>query len=49
MKIFVLIITKKILNKLSKLFKFINPNSVIERFIEKDFEIVKKSAVPNTP
>ena len=43
MKIFVLIITKKILNKLSKLFKFINPNSVIERFIEKDFSgIIEK-------
>ena len=43
MKIFILIITKKILNKLSKLFKFINPNSVIERFIEKDFSgIIEK-------
>ena len=43
MKIFFLIFTKKILNKLSKLFKFINPNSVIEKFIEKDFsEIIEK-------
>ena len=43
MKIFFIILTKKILNRLSKLFKFISPNSVIEKFIEKDFsEIIKK-------
>lgn len=43
MKIFFLILTKKILNKLSKLLKFINLNSVIEKFIEKDFsEIIEK-------
>lgn len=43
MKIISLIFTKKISNRLSKLFKFINPNSVIEKFIEKDFsEIIEK-------
>ena len=40
MKIFSLILTKKILNKLSKTFRFINPNSVIEKFIEKDFSAI---------
>ncbi|WP_288982434.1 capsular polysaccharide synthesis protein [uncultured Treponema sp.] len=43
MKIILLILTKKILNRLSKLFKFISPNSVIEKFIKKDFsEIIEK-------
>lgn len=37
MKIFFLIFKKKIFNRLLKFLKFINPNSVIEKFIEKDF------------
>lgn len=40
MKIFFLILTKKILNKFSKICTFINPNSVIEKFIEKDFSAI---------
>ena len=37
MKIFLLILKKKLFNKLSKIFHFISPNSVIKKFIEKDF------------
>ena len=43
MKIFFLIFIKKILNRLSKYFKNIDANSVIVKFIEKDFkEIIEK-------
>ncbi len=43
MKIILLILTKKIFNRLSKFFNFINPNSVIEKFIEKEFsEMIEK-------
>lgn len=43
MKIFILIFIKKILNRLSRYFKSIDANSVIVKFIEKDFkEIIEK-------
>lgn len=43
MKIFFLIFIKKILNRLSRYFKSIDANSVIVKFIEKDFkEIIEK-------
>ena len=43
MKIFFLIFIKKILNRLSRYFKNIDANSVIVKFIEKDFkEIIEK-------
>ncbi|MDD6295240.1 MAG: capsular polysaccharide synthesis protein [Treponema sp.] len=43
MKIFFLIFIKKILNRLSRYFKNIDVNSVIVKFIEKDFkEIIEK-------
>ena len=43
MKIFILIFIKKIINRLSRYFKSIDANSVIVKFIEKDFkEIIEK-------
>lgn len=43
MKIFFLILKKKILNRLSKFFKFIDTNAAMLRFIEKDFsDIIEK-------
>ena len=43
MKIFFLILKKKILNRLSRLFKFINANKVILSFIRNDFsEVIEK-------
>lgn len=43
MKIFFLILKKKILNRLSKFFKFIDTNATMLRFIEKDFsDIIEK-------
>ena len=40
MKIILLILKKKLFNKLSKICSFIIPNSVIEKFIEKDFSAI---------
>lgn len=43
MKIFFLILKKKILNRLSRFFKFIDTNETMLRFIEKDFsDIIEK-------
>lgn len=42
MNIQFLIIKKKILSRLSRIFKFINPDSVIEKFLDKNFSGIAK-------